>query len=333
MASFRTFVIANPESGNGVVRRDWSRVERLLRARISELDIAFTEGPGHASMLAREALRAGWEMVVAVGGDGTISEVVSGFFDKPDYRTEFELDDGWIRRKNGWKPSPIKPDAVFGFIPLGTGGDFRRTVGAMGSVEETIGLLGGTDTRAIDVGHVAFIGPDGLVDGRYFANIGSAGISGLVDRYINDMWKGLGGKTSFSIASGMVWFKYQNAALDVRIDDLEEIHDKFFNVIVANGEYFGGGMWVAPGARLDDGKFQVVLFGDLSKGASATLIKRLYKAEHLGLPQVSRRNASSVSLRAAQTEPVYLDIDGEVPGRVPALFTNHHQLLKMKVGA
>ena len=333
MASYRTFVIANPESGAGTVRRDWGRVERLLRARISEIEVAFTEGPGHASLLAREALKAGWEMVVAVGGDGTINEVVNGFFEKPDYRSEFELDDGWIRRRDDTKPKLINPDAVFGFIPLGTGGDFRRTVGAMGSADETVKLLGGLETRPIDVGHSVFLADDGQLDGGFFCNIASAGISGLVDRYVNGMWKGMGGKTSFSIGSGVVWFKYKNAALDVRIDDLEEIHDKFFNVVVANGEYFGGGMWVAPGARIDDGKFQVVLFADLSRGNSATLISRLYKAEHLDLPQVSRRNASTVAIRPAQTEPVYLDIDGEAPGRVPVLFTNLSQILKMKVGS
>jgi diacylglycerol kinase (ATP) len=332
MSSYRTFVIANPESGNGSVRRDWSRVERLLRARIGELEIAFTEGPGHATMLAREALRAGWEMVVAVGGDGTVNEVVNGFYERPNFRTEFELDDGWIRRKADWKPEPINPDAVFGFIPMGTGGDFRRTVGAMGSVDETVKLLGGIDTRPIDLGLSVFLGPDGHLDGRFFINISSAGMGGMVDRYVNKMWKGMGGKLSFTAASAMMWLKYENAALDVRIDDLEEIHDKFFNVVVANGEYFGGGMWVAPGARIDDGKFQVVLFGDLSKGNSASLIGLLHKAEHLDLPQVSRRNAASVSIRAAQTDPVYLDIDGEAPGRVPVLFTNLHQILKMKVG-
>ena len=152
--SYRTFVIANPESGNGAVRRDWSRVERLLRTRISELEIAFTEGPGHATMLAREALRAGWEMVVAVGGDGTVNEVVNGFFERPNFRTEFELDDGWIRRKADWKPVPINPDAVFGFIPMGTGGDFRRTVGAMGSVDETVKLIGGEDSALNDGWHL-----------------------------------------------------------------------------------------------------------------------------------------------------------------------------------
>lgn len=333
MASYRTFVIANPESGAGAVRRDWSRVERLLRASIAELEIAFTEGPGHATMLAREALKAGWEMIVAVGGDGTLNEVVNGFFEKPDYPVHFELDDGWVRRRDDHKPTLINPDAVFGFIPLGTGGDFRRTVGAMGSADETVKLLGGLDTRPIDVGHAVFLGDRGELDGRFFCNIASAGISGLVDRYVNKMWKGLGGKTSFSIASSVVWLKYRNVALDVRIDDLEEVHDKFFNLVVANGEYFGGGMWVAPGARVDDGRFQVVLLGDLSRGNSATLIKRLYKAEHLDLPQVSRRNAATVSVRAAQTDPVYLDIDGEAPGRAPVLFTNLHQRLKMKVGS
>lgn len=330
MPSFRTFVIANPQSGAGSVKREWEPVERLLRAQIETLDIAFTEGPGHATLLAREALKAGWEMVVAVGGDGTLNEVANGFFEKTDTKENFTLEDGFIRRKDKYLPTPINPDAVFGFVPMGTGGDFRRTVGAMGGVNETIKLLGGTNFRQIDLGHSVYVSERGPLEFRTFVNVASGGIGGLVDRMTNSMWKGLGGKLSFGLASSVTWFKYQNRPLTVRIDDLEELQDRFFNVVIANGEYFGGGMWVAPGAQLDDGKFQVVIFSDLPRKESATLIRKIYKAEHLGIEGVSRRNATTVAIRPESNSTLFLDLDGESPGQAPATFFMHPKAIRLK---
>jgi diacylglycerol kinase family enzyme len=330
MTSFRTFVIANPSSGAGAVRREWEPVKRLLSSQVETLDVAFTEGPGHATLLAREALRAGWEMIVAVGGDGTLNEVVNGFFEKTDVKEHFELKDGFVQRKEKYLPKPINPNAVFGFIPMGTGGDFRRTVGAMGGPAETVKVLGGHEFRTIDVGHVVYVSERGPLEFRTFLNVASAGIGGLVDRMTNSMWKGLGGKLSFGIASGVTWFKYTNRPLTVRFDDLEELQDRFFNVVVANGEYFGGGMWVAPGAEIDNGKLQVVVFADLSRSDSATLIRKIYRAEHLNLEGVTRRNAHTIAIRPESQAPLYLDIDGEAPGQAPATFFIHSGALRLK---
>lgn len=328
--SYRTFVIANPLSGAGQVRREWERIERLLRAQIPEFEAAFTEGPEHATLLAREAIRAGWEMIVAVGGDGTINEVVNGFFDKVDAGKDFEFDDGFIRRRDGVTHRAINPDSIFGFIPMGTGGDFRRTIGVMGGVSESVNLLAGKHTRSCDIGQLTFVGHDGQLTSRFYANIASAGLAGLVDETANKMWKGLGGKISFSLASLGSWVKYKNAEMNVVLDGIDEFRGRFQNVIVANGEYFGGGMWVAPGAEVDDGLFQVILVGDVGAVESVQFMQKVYSAEHLDLPSVTRKNAREIAIRSGEKRPILLDMDGEQPGKLPALFEMHHHAIQLK---
>jgi diacylglycerol kinase (ATP) len=328
----RTFVVANPRARAGAVGREWSPIERMLKAKISEIDVAFTEGPGHATVLAREALRSGWEMILCVGGDGTCNEIAGGFFEEPESQVRFEIDEeGWLKPL-GPPPSPINPDAVFGFLPLGTGGDLRRTLGWMGSIKENIQRLDGRKTKPIDVGYVGFVDPQGQVKSRVFVNIASAGFSGAVDALVNRMWKGLGGNLSFRLASLGAFVGWKNPEVTVQLDNLEEHRGKFFNVVVANGQYFGSGMWIAPGAALDDGAFQVVFLGDLGLPRVLQLMGAIYQGGHLGFDEVFRRNATEISIRPeSHQRRVALDLDGEQPGHLPAHFSLLESKLLLKV--
>ena len=300
-SNFSTFVVANPCAGAGEVEREWPRIERLLRAKLPELDYAFTEGPGHATLLAREALRAGWEMVLSVGGDGTLNEVVNGFWEPMDGEDQFRLDEqSWIVRRQEL-PAPIAPEAALGMIPMGTGGDFRRTVGLMGDVAETIEHLGGRRVRQVDVGQMGYLDGDGLVASRLFLNIASAGMSGLIDSYVNRTWKGLGGRTSFLVGTVRGYFAWRPQAVEVRLDDTREIEETIHNLVVANGEYFGGGMWVAPGAEIDDAHFQVVVMREASFMRSLRMLAAMYRGEHLAMPEIYRLDARQVSARPPRT--------------------------------
>src|SRR5690554_2301656 len=235
-AHLRTFVIANPTAGAGQVKEDWPLLERLLRANLPEMDFAFTEGPAHATLLAREALRTGWEMIVAIGGDGTLNEVANGFYERPDPATCYQLDDeGWVRRLDvGLKP--VNPDAVLGLVPLGTGGDFRRSVGLMAGAPEAIERLRGRETRALDLGQVGFLDSRDNIATRYFLNIASGGISGLVDAMANGTWKGLGGRATFALATARAFARWKNIDVEVRLDDTSEFQARVLNLAVANGE-------------------------------------------------------------------------------------------------
>ncbi len=328
----RTFVIANPAAGAGTVGEDWPLIERLLRANLPELDFAFTEGPGHATLLTREALRAGWEMVVSVGGDGTLNEVLNGFFEDPEPDEHFQhQSDGWITKTDA-TPQPINPDAVLGVLPLGTGGDYRRSLGLMGGIAENIEHLRGRHTRTVDIGQLGYIDHQDELASRYFINISCAGMSGLVDRYANSTWKGLGGTMSFILATVRAFLHWQNVEVEVRLDDTTEVRDHLVDVIAAIGEYFGGGMWIAPGAELDDKAFQVVTMGDLSKTEMLKIFPQVYQGKHVGSRKVTRYRAHQVAVRPVDADrEVLIDCDGEQPGKLPAMWKLHPAAVKIKI--
>ncbi len=327
----RTFVIANPTAAAGRVKREWDWIERLLRARIPELETAFTEGPAHATLLTREALRDGWEMIVCVGGDGTLNEVVNGFFEAPDPDATYRRQHGWIRAERTPSLAPIREEAVLGFVPIGTGGDFRRSIGLMGGIRESIEHLDNRETRPVDVGEMAFIDANGDLSIRYFLNIASTGFSGRVGEATNRMWKGLGGTTSFLLGSAWAYLNWQNVELEAILDDTLELSGEMFNLIAANGEFFGGGMWVAPGAELDDGQFQIVEMGDLSKMEVLNLGTQIYTGRHLANAKNRRYTANRMAARTADPdERVPVEVDGETPGYLPGYWTIHGRSLQMR---
>ncbi len=330
--NYRTFVIANPAAGAGSVGEEWPLIERLLQANLPELDFAFTEGPGHATLLAREALRAGWEMIVSVGGDGTLNEVVNGFYESAEPEAHF------TRESNGWitatdkKPKPINSDAVLGILPMGTGGDFRRTLGLMGGISENVEHLRGGHTRTVDIGQLGYIDHQGELASRFFINISCAGMSGLVDRLANSTWKGLGGTMTFILATVRAFLQWRNVEVEARLDDTTEIRDHLLDIIVANGQYFGGGMWIAPGAEVDNGAFQVVTMGNLTKSEQLKIFPAIYGGKHVGSPKVSRYRARRVAVRPVDSsDEVLIDADGEQPGRLPAVWTLRPKALKIKI--
>jgi YegS/Rv2252/BmrU family lipid kinase len=318
-AQLRTFVIANPISGSGLVEKEWDVVERQLRSTLTEYNVAFTEGPGHATLLAREALRAGWEMVVSVGGDGTLNEVTNGFLERVDYADLYDVEPGGWLNRTGDAPTLINPDAVLGVIPMGTGGDFRRTLGMMGGWREAVEALAGTKTRKIDLGMLAFLDDTNRVDGRVFVNIASMGLSGAVDDLVGKIPAQVGGSAQYTLAVLGAFVRWKNVSVDFRFDEIDELREDLVVAIVANGQFFGGGMWAAPGAAIDDGQFQFVMLGDLTRPEAVRTLIDIYRGNHFNSQKVWRRNARSITARAVDPhERVLLDVDGEALGRLPA---------------
>jgi YegS/Rv2252/BmrU family lipid kinase len=298
MGTPRTVVVVNPHSQGGRLGKRWPEIAEKL-GRAFPFDDAMTKGPGDATKLTRDALRAGAERIVAIGGDGTVNEVVNGFFD----------DAG----------AAIAPDASFALIPFGTGGDFRRTMHLPVDLDEAIGVVAAGKRSKIDVGKLEFTA-DGGKALRMFANIASFGVSGVVDRLVNESGKKLG-RLSFAWATARATWSYKNQRVQLVFDGKERVEATINTVAVANGKYFGGAMMVAPDAVVDDGLFDVVALGDLGFGDLLKSGRRIYKGTHLSMDKVTCRRARVVE--AEPIEPggvVELDVDGECPGRLPARF-------------
>ena len=312
MAAPRTVVIVNPKSQGGKLGKRWPEVAETL-GRAFPFDEAITKGVGDATNLAREALKGGAERIVAIGGDGTVNEVVNGFFE------------------NGVS---IAPEATFALIPFGTGGDFRRTLNLPKEIADAAAVIAAGQRRKVDVGKLGFIGTDGQPATRMFANIASFGVSGVVDRLVNESGKKLGGKLSFMIASVRATWSYKNQRVQLVFDGKDRAEISINTVAVANGKYFGGGMMVAPDAELDDATFDIVSIGDVGMGEVMKLSRKIYKGDHLAMDKVSVRRAKVVEAEGIEPGAVIeLDVDGENPGRLPARFELVPQALWVAVPA
>ena len=299
MVAPRTVVVVNPNSQGGKLGRRWTELADTI-GRAFPFDEAITQGPGDATRLTREALRAGAERVVAIGGDGTINEVVNGFFEA----------DG----------TPIAPNAAFALIPFGTGGDFRRTFHLPTAAADAARVIAKDHRKKIDVGRLTFRTATGETAHRMFANIASFGVSGVVDRLVNESGKKLG-RLSFLWATARATLTYTNQRVQLTFDGADRVEATINTVAVANGRYFGGAMMVAPDAEVDDGVFDVIAIGDLGFGDLLVSGRRLYKGTHLTMDKISSRRAKVVEAEGIDPGAVIeLDVDGESPGRLPARF-------------
>jgi diacylglycerol kinase (ATP) len=252
----------------------------------------FSDHRGHLIELTERAARDGAELVVAVGGDGTLNEVVNGL-------------------------ARAGTSAELAMIPLGTGMDFVRTYEIPTRFDEAVrNALEGT-TRTIDVGRVSFREWDGRAGERYVANVGSVGMSAAVAQRANGMSKALGGKATFFYALTRVFFEWKNTDVSVQLDD-ERREARLHDVIVANGQWHGGAMWLAPQAQPDDGLFDVVLIGDVTKRDFITTAPKIYKGTYLSHPKVELLRSSTVAVDAAEHLPI--ELDGEQVGTTPARF-------------
>ena len=256
-----------------------------------------SEFPGHLAQAAGEAPEA---LLVVIGGDGTVNEVVNGIAGK---------------------------DAEIAVLPCGTGQDFGRTHGIPSHFDDAVRVALDGETRTIDLGRVECAG--GV--SRYFANVGSAGMSGAVARRANSMTKLFGGRATFFYALTREFLAWQNTRVTVELDRGVQREGAMHDVIVANGRYHGGGMQLAPEALQNDGAFDVVLIGDVTKPDFITTAPKLYSGRYLAHPKVELLRSPTVGIDAAQALP--LEVDGEPIGTTPARFEIVRSALRLRVPA
>jgi YegS/Rv2252/BmrU family lipid kinase len=213
-------------------------------------------------------------------------------------------------------------------IPLGTGMDFVRTYGIPANFDDAVRTALDGRTRTIDVGRVSYRTWAGVDEERYVVNVGSVGMSAAVAQRANGMSKALGGKATFFYALVRVFFAWQNSVIDVELDG-ERRSARMHDVIVANGQYHGGAMWLAPEASPDDGLFDVLMIGDVTKLDFATTAPKLYRGKHIGHPKIDLTRARVVTVDGAETLPI--ELDGEQVGTTPARFEIVPSALRVRV--
>jgi YegS/Rv2252/BmrU family lipid kinase len=304
----KTFFVVNPKSANGATGRRWGELAAQIARTLSDFGVEFTKGPMDAAHLARQAVKAGYDCVVAVGGDGTINEVVNGFFEGDKV---------------------LNPAVALGVLPRGTGGDFRKTFGWNLDFDAAVRRLKSPDTRPFDVGRLDFVGHDGSKQVRYFANICSFGVSGLVDDEVNRTSKALGGKLSFMWGSLKALTKYKDQVVNVSFDGRPTESLAITTLAVANGKFFGGGMKVAPEADVSDGLFDVTIWSGYGLTDFVLKSAAVYSGHHVKWK--GTRTLRCREVVADSQEKVLIDCDGEQPGSLPCKMTILPAAIRLKV--
>jgi YegS/Rv2252/BmrU family lipid kinase len=310
MPNDRPAVIVNPRSGGGL-GHNWARFAGALTDGLGPFDVRFTEAPGDGRRLAQEEAAAGRKLIVAFGGDGTISEVADG-----------------VLSSGG--------DAELGIVPHGTGGDFRRCLGLPEDVREAGRRVRDGSVRCIDTGYATFALPAGSGGQseacRHFINVASFGFSAHVALAANRSSKRFGAKAAFLGAAVRTLMATDNADVFISVDGKPEQRMRVLLGAAGNGRFFGGGMQICPGAQLDDGALDLVTAGDFGRIEVLRRMPHLYRGTHLKLDGIQTAHVRTVTIRPADPHAdIPIELDGETPGRLPATFKVMPRALKLRV--
>lgn len=295
-------VVCNPVAGGGRGPAALSVLRRYLDAEGVRYRSETTQRPGDAARLARSAVLAGCSAVIAVGGDGTLFEVVNGVMNPAAPGEE----------------TGTGGSVAVGLVQAGRGSDFGRSAGIPSDVEAACERLLEGRTQLIDLGHVAYTSFVGVGQARFFANAAGLGFDAEVTRRANAAPRALGGTVPYLSSLLTTLGTYRNKPVSVQVDDAEAWQARVNSVVVANGQYFGGGMKIAPDALLSDGDLQVVVLGDMTKLDLVRNVPRVYDGSHITHPKVATMSARRIAV--SSTARLLLQADGEVLGTAPALF-------------
>jgi diacylglycerol kinase (ATP) len=294
--------IINPTAGRGEAGKQIRAITQKLRDYgLIDPVWRYTQASGDAEKLAREAATAGASLVVAVGGDGTLHEVVNGI---------------------------LGSEATLGLIPFGTGNDFARAVGLFGDLDRACRTIAQGDTHRFDVGSIEGAGTGGL---RHFLVLSGTGFDARTAQTVNEGIKYLAGAPAYVWGAILTAREFQPFDLTVTLDNGEVHKTRAMFVSMANTATTGGGMKIAPEARPDDGLLDICLVRELGKVAMLWQLTQVFEGKHVNHPAVTMLRSSRITLEADPPQPLL--IDGEVCGMTPATVTVQRQILPMKVPA
>ena len=301
----KTIVIANPMARHGFVGENWPELSAKIRNALGPVELQLTASRGDGLRIGREAMARGARTVISFGGDGTHSEIVDA-----------------IMR------SELNREVTMGILHAGTGGDFRRMIPGAEELESACAVVRSKPAVPIDIGWVQYVHDEGRTEGRFFLNITSMGMGGLVDRHVAASKSKSSGKAKYFKAVLRANMQYKPATIRLRIDGKDEGEHQISNICVCNGRWAGGGMMFAPDARVADGMFDVVLIRSASTLRGLPVMAALYKGTHVRSPLVSTYRGRHVEVDMIENT-AWMDIDGEAPGVGPAEFRLHERALRV----
>ncbi|MCP4916107.1 MAG: hypothetical protein GY913_04210 [Proteobacteria bacterium] len=306
--------VLNPRAAAGLAGQRVEELRRAVDRAFAASDVRLTEGPGHATELAAQALAEGADIVAAVGGDGTCNEVVNGFYDGK---------------------TPRRRSSIFTVIPWGTGSDLQKSVRSPGTLQDALWVASTGMTLPTDVGHVSYVGTDGQDGERIFINVAGFGTNGDVVARSNKATKKYGGRVTFLQATlgSLLEFEPPRVAVTWKgVAGPGRWEGNLLSAFVANGHYCGGGMNVGKGGSMHDGLFDLTLVPTKGRARNVASSWRLYDGSIYKVPGSVRVYASELEARSLDGTPVLLDVDGEQPGMLTARFANLERTLQVRGG-
>jgi diacylglycerol kinase (ATP) len=293
MFHHRPTVILNPVSAGGRTRRNQETIVQAIHTRINdEFDLKITRAPQDGTILTVEAVTNGSELIIAIGGDGTIQEVVNGLLAKDK--------DRYCR---------------LGIISSGTGHGFAQSLGLPNSLDEQLDVALYGFPRKVDVGKVTFLDHGGICGTRYFINECQLGIGGEVVQRVQRNHKQLGGKLGFGLGTIETALCHPNQTITYEVDGATTISTSVTGIVIANGAFTGGGMNLAPAACVDDGWLNLLLMQEMSVAERLYSFPKIYSGKHIQREKFKYQKMHSIAVDSP--EKVLVEADGELFGTTP----------------
>lgn len=299
MITNKVHVIVNPFSARGKTGQRWNIIKDIVKSYFKEFKYIFTEKPRQATQIAREILKDGFDLIIGVGGDGTLNEITNGFF-----------------KQN--TSSTINENASLGIIPSGTGSDFIRFMKIPRDLEKSVELIKRSTSKKIDVGQITYHPESEQKEHQFFINIADFGLGAEVIKKLADVPSIKRGPFSYYMGLLKTLRSYSSKTVNIEIDDSRSIEGKFLIGAIANGRIFGGGMMIAPRAEPDDGFFDLVLVKDMKKLEIVGNTPHLYRGTIEKHPKVIILRAKKIHIKSDET--VNIEYDGELGQALPATF-------------
>ncbi|MEN8222923.1 MAG: diacylglycerol kinase family protein [Acidobacteriota bacterium] len=304
----KVHIIVNPYSARGKTEYRWENIKSVIKHYFSEFKYIFTEKPNQATEIAREILSDGFNLIIGIGGDGTLNEITNGFF-------------------SGKSNKVINEEASLGIIPSGTGSDFIRFLKIPRDFRKSIELIKNSKKKKIDVGKITFPGIEN--DKKFFINIADFGLGADVVKKLTEVPESKRGPLSYYTGLLSTIKNYQSKNVEITIDGNKKVSGKYLIGAVANGGIFGGGMMIAPNAEVDDGYFDLVLVKDMKRLEIVRNTPLLYKGTIINNPKVEVHRAKLIEVTAK--EDTNLEFDGEFGGKIPARFEIVERVLNFRI--